>query len=1034
MGLLRRFLANHVLANLTFVLILVLGALAYMDMPRARDPNINFNWISITTVLPGASSIEVEKRITDPIEDVISRKVKNIRFVSSTSRDGVSNISLRFNEISSKEFEKRTADLRREVQSVANGQLPDQASDPYIVEITSSSGFPTAMVALTAESIDENFRRYAVLLQKELERMPGVDTALMQGIEDPELHIAFYPDRLEAVGVTPAALSATIRGYFNDSSVGDIEMDEGRWMLRLEGTSGSLDELAKFPIVGASGIVPLGKLADIYRTTGEPSFYARFQQQPAVLLSVTKQDDGNTLDIIADINSYIEERNKEIADDGFKLVLVDDQTITTRDAIGRMQQNAAIGLALVVLVTFLFLGGKISLLTSIGIPFTLAATFLILNIAGMGLNNAVLLGVVIALGMLVDDAVVVVETIYYRMQRGANGMDAAIGALREVASPVLTSVLTTIAVFLPLMLLPGIVGQFMRVIPLVVCTALILSLIEAFWMLPAHVAALKKDNSPESKTQRRRRLATRYIRHRYSLLLISVMRRPLLAFAGIAALGTLAITLLASGALKTNFFAADPFPLFYVNAELPAGATLQQSLETALALEEKALEVLSPDEVRASIAYSGQMLTETEPLFGDNFAQVFVSLNPTLQGGRSIYPIIAEVEKAVGTTLGAANVSVFVLKDGPPIGQSISMKIRGDDFADIQAVVDKARAEMERSGLFSNINIDFKAGTPELLMSLNGDAIQRAGLSPDVVTSSLQSFVDGSLLSRYQQRGEEVDIRLVNRQPSPSIPSLLQQTLATPDGGNIALGDLLNVQYGKGYQNIRHYDFLRNITISADIDDDKTDTVAANALLQNYWREIKAEHPSIRVDFSGELDDINESLEGMGVLFIMGLGLIYLIMGTQFRSYWQPLMVFSAIPLAFIGVVFGLVLTSNPLSMMTLYGVVALSGISVNSAIVLISATNSRLESGMSPLHASIFAARRRVVPILITSITTIAGLASLALGIGGKSLLWGPVATAIVSGLIFSTVLVLIVIPLLCFASATLQQRRRIAAEQVDV
>lgn len=1033
MGFLRRFLANHVLANLTFVLILVLGALAYMDMPRARDPNINFNWISITTVLPGASSIEVEKRITDPIEDTISRKVKNIRFVSSTSRDGVSNISLRFNEISSKEFEKRTADLRREVQSVANGQLPDQASDPYIIEITSSSGFPTAMVALTAESIDENFRRYAVLLQKELERMPGVDTALMQGIEDPELHIAFYPDRLEAVGVTPAALSATIRGYFNDSSVGDIEMDEGRWMLRLEGTSGSLDELAQFPIVGASGVVPLGKLADIYRTTSEPSFYARFQQQPAVLLSVTKQDDGNTLDIIANINSYIKERNKEIANDGFKLVLVDDQTITTRDAIGRMQQNAAIGLSLVVLVTFLFLGGKISLLTSIGIPFTLAATFLILNLAGMGLNNAVLLGVVIALGMLVDDAVVVVETIYYRMQRGADGMDAAIEALREVASPVLTSVLTTIAVFLPLMLLPGIVGQFMRVIPLVVCTALILSLVEAFWMLPAHVAALKKDNSPESNMQRRRRLATRYIRHRYSLWLIGVMRRPLLAFAGIAALGTLAITLLASGALKTNFFAADPFPLFYVNAELPAGATLQQSLETALALEEKALEVLSPEEVRASIAYSGQMLTETEPLFGDNFAQVFVSLNPTLQGGRSIYPIIEEVEKAVGTTLGAANVSVFVLKDGPPIGQSISMKIRGDDFADIQAVVDKARAEMERSGLFSNINIDFKAGTPELLLSLNGDAIQRAGLSPDVVTSSLQSLVDGSLLSRYQQRGEEVDIRLVNRQPSPSIPSLLQQTLATPDGGNIALADLLNVQYGKGYQNIRHYDFLRNITISADIDEQKTDTVAANALLLNYWQEIKAEHPSIRVDFSGELDDINESLEGMGALFIMGLGLIYLIMGTQFRSYWQPLMVFAAIPLAFIGVVFGLVLTSNPLSMMTLYGVVALSGISVNSAIVLISATNSRLQSGMSPLHASIYAARRRVVPILITSITTIAGLASLALGIGGKSLLWGPVATAIVSGLIFSTVLVLIVIPLLCFASATLQQRRRIAAEQAN-
>ncbi|RLT88392.1 MULTISPECIES: efflux RND transporter permease subunit [unclassified Ketobacter] len=1023
MNLLRRFLENHVLANLTFGLVIILGILAYQEMPRARDPEINFNWIDITTALPGASSIDVEKRVTDPIEDTISSTVRDLRFVTSTSREGVSSILVRFNQLSKTEFRERVADLRREVQNVYTDQLPDEALDPQIREITSSSGFPTASLVLTAQSPDEAFRRYAADLKLALERQPGVDEVLKMGSEDPELRIAFYPEKLLGLAINPNDLADTVRAYFSDVAIGDMNTANGRWLVRLEGTSSSLDELEAFPVVTAQGVVPLGSLAEIYRSSAEPSILAHYQGQPAIMFNITKQEQANTLQLLDNLNQFIERQQAVVIPQGYHLALVDDQTISTRDAIRTMQWNAGIGLSLVILVVFIFLGGRIALLTGIGIPFTLAATFFILHAMGMSLNNTVLLGVVIALGMLVDDAVVVVETIYYRLQQGGSAMEAAMAALQEVAAPVFTSVLTTIAAFLPLMLLPGIMGDFLRVIPMVVCIALAVSLLEAFWMLPAHVSVMRVNFDKTSALQRKRQHFSRNIRHYYSLLLIRVMRHPVRSLLGIVGVAALAVLLLVGGVINVNFFAADPYRLLYINAESPARYTIDDSMAVAEQLERKALAVLEPEEVRATVAYSGIMFTQTEPYFGENYSQAFISLNPIRGDMRDTYSLIAAVEDAVGEQLGESKVSVLVLEDGPPVGQPVSVKVRGDRFEDIQAVVDKISAHLQADPRFKNINTDFKTGSPQLKLTLDGDAIQRAGIAPQVVTAALQSRVDGLLIGRYQNLGEEVDIRLLARTGSEdNLDALLSTTLTTANGGTVRLSTLLQAEYGSGYQNIRHYNFKRSITINGDIDETQLDAVAANDLIRAYWDTIRAQHPGISLDFSGVLDDIEENLSGISMLFAMGLGLIYLILGTQFKSYLQPLMILVSVPLAFIGVVFGLVLTNNPLSFTSMYGVVALSGISVNSAIVLISAANSRLKSGMSPLHATIYAGRRRVVPILITSTTTIAGLFSLALGIGGKSLLWGPIAATIVSGLLFSTVLVLVVIPLIYYASVRRQ------------
>lgn len=284
-----------------------------------------------------------------------------------------------------------------------------------------------------------------------------------------------------------------------------------------------------------------------------------------------------------------------------------------------------------------------------------------------------------------------------------------------------------------------------------------------------------------------------------------------------------------------------------------------------------------------------------------------------------------------------------------------------------------------------------------------------------MLARNLRLLVDGEIVASMQDKGEELEVR-VRAFPATmeSINNILNTAISLPGGGEVPLSELLEPESRSGMGSIRHYNFRRAITVEAELDPKIMDTVAANRLIQARWQELAQNHPSINLDFTGELDDINESLNAIYALFLLGIGLIYLILGTQFRSYFQPFMILVTVPMALTGVVAGLLISGNPLSLYTLYGVVALAGIAVNAAIVLIAAANERMARGMTSTHAAIYAARRRVIPILISSLTTVAGLSSLALGLGGKSLIWGPVATAIVWGISFSSVLTLFAIPVL--------------------
>ena len=1012
--MMQRLLSNHVLANAFFVVVLIIGTMTYFQLPREQDPEINFNWINILTNLPGASAEDVEKLVTEPLESAI-HNVPDTRFVSSTSRDNTSTIFIRFNDISERDFDKRINDLRREVQNKANAELPAEADDPLVMEFTTSNSMPIATVMVSGMASDEILRSTAKIVSDDLERIKGVEKVRAAAFQDPELHVAFDPAILEARGIRPTQLADSVRVYFRDSSPGDITIGDKQWLLRLIGANADPAYVGKIPILGTQQKILLDQVADISIGYPDPDSKVLYQDRPSVMFAVLKRPFINTLDLVESIKQYIEQKNKVIADLGVRVTLIDDQTSTTRNALGVMQRNAIVGLVLVMFVAWLFLGAHVSFFMGIGIPFTLAGTFWLLKTFDQTLNQSVLIGIVIVLGMLVDDAVVVVEAIYYRLQRGAELMSAAIEGIREVFTPVTSSVMTTVAAFLPLMMLPGIMGDFLFVVPFVVIVALLISLLEAYWILPVHVISVKSNIHVAKGIHKHRIELTRRFRNYYGRVLAQSLRRPVLYGSILLLLFATAVMSYALGLVKVQFFAFDPLRLFYINVTMPPGTTLDQTLQRVHAIEAIAKQEVRPDELRATSAVAGQMYTEMEQLFGEKYGHIVVSLNPHKEGMRQVQQIVDDMRAKIMAAAQNANAYFFVLSGGPPTGKPISIKVRGDDFAELEAAVAALRRILADMPAVSDIGDNNSMGKLQMKLQFDIDAIHRAGISPAEVSRQLRLLIDGETVASTQHQGEEWQVRVLAK-PSVlrDVDAVLEKTIILPNGGAMPLGQLVTISTSPGRDAIRHYNFRRTITVEADLNKEIQDTVAANHEVQQKWASVNAQYPGVSLDFTGELDDIAESFDAMLLSAFIGLGLIYLILGTQFVSYYQPLLILVTVPLALAGVTFGLMASQNPLSLFTMYGVVALIGISVNASIVLIDAANKRLLAGQSVLHATIYAARRRVVPIIVTSLTTIAGLFSLAVGLGGKSLIWGPVASAIVWGLAFSTLLTLFVIPYL--------------------
>ncbi|MCX7099933.1 MAG: efflux RND transporter permease subunit [Methylobacter sp.] len=764
---------NHVFANLAYFLILILGVLAYTQLPKEKAPDSVVSSASISMAMPGASAEDVERLLVLPVERMLRSKIKNLKHVNSNAQSGLAAVFVLFDDMNKTVYERRILELRRELQTLAQSELPKTASTPELYE-GSLQGSDWFKILVYGPGEDENFRRQARQVKLDLQRMPGVALVETKGLEDPELHVVFHPERLAGLGISATALADTVSSYFKDIAAGIVKVDEREWLVRVTGTEDAAARLAELPIIAARGEVKLGDLADISRTSKAVKLGARFRGQPAVAVMPIKQPGANTLALIDQLKTYIDTRNRVGATTGVQLFLLIDNSDSIRNAISVMEQHAWSGMLLVLAVTWLLLGTRLALLTTLAVPFSLAGVFIALQVTGQSLNLSVLLGVVIVLGMLVDDAVVVIEAIGSQLRRGLTPLNATVSALREVWLPVATSSMTTIATFLPLMLMTGFLGQLMGVVPQVVCLALAISIIQALWILPAHaVASVTVAAGVPWRENMRLRLQRRYTR-----ALIRIMRRPKSALLALLMLFAFAGSAVNWSWVEFNLLPAAPDYGFVVTLEMINGTTSAKTLATLEEIERRVMTVLKPGELRASAAESGAIAKEGQQLFGHQYGDLWFSLNPSSRDSASLLPLV----KPLLNNLEGA-VSAWVEGEGSAlgggVGKAVNLNIKGSPGTELDAAIAELKGIVTATPGVSQVRLDVVPGLSELKLLLDSKAIQRAGLAPETVARTLQLLADGESVASFVEQGEPVGVRVRAAQNQVhDIAGLLRYTVA----------------------------------------------------------------------------------------------------------------------------------------------------------------------------------------------------------------------------------------------------------------
>ncbi|MFO8072917.1 MAG: efflux RND transporter permease subunit [Polyangia bacterium] len=1000
---------NPVMANLLMVAIVVLGSLSLYEMPRELFPDISMNWVFIIKPYPGVSPEEIEKRITIPIEEEI-QDIRGIDSISSQSSEGSSFISIKFEDMSDSEFRDRFEDLRTAVESVED--LPEDALETNVEAFSSADFMPVISVHIHGALSERRLIDLAEELRDSVREIPDVSKVDITGARDRELWIEADPVALEGYGASLERIRLAIATHGVDVPGGKLSFGRREMLVRTVGEFASPEEVERVIVRSApdGGTVRVGDVAVVTPGFEDERTRSRLDGDPVVSLQISKQAEGNSIEITDEIKRVAREfdrRHGELV----RVSFTQDTSEQIRDILSKLSRNAVAGFAVVLVVLLAVLGVRNALIAALGIPLSFLAAFIAMHRMGESFNGNSLFGLVLVLGIIVDDAIIIVENCYRHRQQGKRWREAAIDGTTEVMLPVLSATATTIAAFLPLILLPGIMGKFLRIVPIALSLALLASMIEAFFILPSHLAEWPGRDRPI----RAERQWIVSLRGSYEKALRFVLRRRyLFCFLLVPALLAGAGSLIMTGVIGVDLYAGEEMGTFQVRMRMPVGTNLETTSKTLEELEEIAAE-LPEDELRSVHATAGLIVTDDDWIYRTDVGQLWLDLTPIYERARTTDEIIEDLRGRLLEVAGPERLELAKINQGPPTGKPIEAKVKGRFFDELEAVAEELKEELSAVDGAVDVGDDFESGKREMRLRVDPRRAAMHGLDTARVGMALMRAIDGVEADTMYEGDEEIAIvvRLDSRRlEAPE--DVLDLPLIAPGGEAISFGDVASLELGPSIDQIRRYKLERAITVFSNLDEQRTDTVEANAAIQRRFEQIRDRHPGVSLDFSGEFKEFKESLAGIGQLFALGILLIYIILGSQFRSYIQPLVVLGTVPLAFVGATLGLLVSGNPFSVLALYGWVALAGVAVNDAIVLVSFINARRREGMDPFEAVIEGGKLRLRPIILTSVTTMAGLLPMATGLGGMSLTWGPMANTIVWGIGLGTFMTLFLIPAL--------------------
>ncbi|MGB3728211.1 MAG: efflux RND transporter permease subunit, partial [Thermodesulfobacteriota bacterium] len=699
---------------------------------------------------------------------------------------------------------------------------------------------------------------------------------------------------------------------------------------------------------------------------------------------------------------------KKTKPENIEIYVTNDSSYWVQERFNTMVSSGTIGLVIVLIILALFLDFRSAFLAAIGLPIAFFGAFILMQFSGVTLNILSMFGLILVLGIIVDDAIIVAENIQRYLQLGYSPIDSAIIGTKEVALPVVATILTNIASFLPLLLATGLIGKFMSVIPTVAIYALLVSLIESLIILPSHCADFLKPQ-PRNKPARKWVYKMRF--YYLKALVFSIKNRYVTVITFVL---MLALTMAIFVKIPRILFYSQDIAQFFVRVENPTWSNIDNTEESVIEVDNVVRQVVPDHVLKDTVAMIGMDISNDKSEFGDHLSTLIVEYEDFDKRKENGLVLMEEVRKSVESqVVGPVNID-FVSNEGPPVGKPVDFRIQGAEFDTLKELAKEISTYLETIPGVYQASDNLIWGKPEIRINVDESRAAIYGLDTRIIARAIRAAIEGLTVSQTRLGSEEADIIVKYELPSGNLMSLLESyQIPTPEGGWVPLSNVVTMSTEPSMLNISRYDLERSVRITAEINEQATTATEVNSSIDSYLDEKLIQYPGYSYNFGGEEEQTRESLESIQRSAIIAILLIYLILASMLKSYTQPFIIMSVLPFAIIGVMVGILLRGEPLTLPALIGVVALLGIVVNDSLVLMTFINSRFKK-MNRVLAVAMSAKHRFRPIVLTTVTTFGGLATLMIKFRGEAAFLAPMAVALGFGLVFATFITLILIPCL--------------------
>ncbi|MCR9092669.1 MAG: efflux RND transporter permease subunit [bacterium] len=1043
-----------VFVNVLFFVCMIGGwnALQLTEVEYFHD--VVLNQVVVTTQWTGASADEVERLVTAKLEEELIT-IGDVEEMRSASQSNISMISLDIDEtLETVDYESAVNDIRGAIDQAED--LPLDAEEPSLREIISAevSDVVFIVVSDTGDVGELALRDIAQEVESRVREIPGVSKVDIRGFQEREVRVFVDRARANLHGLTIADIAERVRRQNQNLPAGTLQDEFGEATVRATGDYRSVDEILDTVVLEEPDgtLVRVRDVGRVERGLEKATFVTRYLGRPAVVISVAKKDKTDVRHLVGRVDAFLEEFDP-LVPDGIEVNTTIDSSDFVTPRIAVLLENLAAGMFLVAALLWFTIGFRNAMLTIIAIPFSLLTAMIFFPILDISVNSNTLIGMLLVSGMLVDDAIIVLENIYRKIEEGMELKQAVLVGSNEVLWPVATAVTTTIAAFAPLLLVGGTAGKFVSVMPKCVVVCLVASLFECLLILPAHYLDFGSRQSARAKAaaagpRTRSGLAGTLLdffgkgrigmekgfgalRAGYLVLLAPVIRHRF-SFT-VLFIAFLMVTAAASTRVRFDLFPGE-FATFNISLESPPDYSLEQTSEVTQGIEAALLGLPEEDILDFNTIVGLAVDLNYDRIIAPNLAMTTVAIPQTERNQLRPQDVLERVRETMRAFEADHPEDVVTLRVeseryGPPVGRPVEVRIQSEDFAVNKKIAEEIKAYLATILGVDGIDDNLKEGPREIRLEIDDERAAQFGLTFEDLARALRGANDGVVSSSFRSPTavEDDDIRvLLEPGQRDRLLDLLEIDVRGSEGQLVRLSDVARLEVTRGYLAYRRVDGKRAVTVFADVDDDLATSISVNRDLEARFADIRERFPAVDLIYGGEYQESNESMRETLAAFPVALLAIYMLLATLFRSYTQPLIVLTSVPLGFAGIIFGVLIRDYSISFNLLYAAVGLSGVVVNDSLVLVDFINRARRDGMPLLEAVAQAGAQRLRPVILTTMTTVVALLPMAFGLQGSSKSYGPFAAAIAFGLLFAMVGTLFVIPLSYASFASFEERAK--------